>query len=197
MRVNLRVLVLGLSIAGLLLIAQGTWIPVKAHIAQILLEHAWQTGKITGRTQKPWPWADSWPVAHLTIPSIGLEAIILKEAGGEGLAFGPVHLSRSATLGEVGTSVIAAHRDTHFRKLANLEKGAILNLEIENGQRLAYQVTTMRIARWDRSGLIRDSLKDQLVLSSCWPFDALKEGPLRFIAIATPVAQTSAMITGK
>ena len=107
---------------------------------------------------------------------------MLEEAGGEALAFGPVHLAQSSPLGQQGTSVIAAHRDTHFKALAHLEKGALVTLEPISAPPVTYRIETMRIAPWDQSGLMKEADGAQLALTSCWPFDALQSSPLRFIA---------------
>ena len=183
-----------LGLLGLGFLILGSWIPLKANLAQILLERAWHQSKLDGQPHKAWPWADSWPVAKLRIPALDFEAIILKEAGGEGLAFGPVLLDQSAPLGQRGTSVIAAHRDTHFKALADLRIGMQVTLETLTDQPLSYTIDNSRIARWDQSGLVSNTLGSTLVLSSCWPFDAMTSGPLRFIAEATPSDKTAQMI---
>ena len=182
---------------GLLLLVWGAWIPLKAQLAQHLLEDAFDKSQKTNSTHKAWTWADTWPVARLTIPSLSLDAIILKEAGGEGLAFGPVHLDQSAPLGHEGTSIISAHRDTHFKALAKLETGDIIHLETTDGHQLAYHVDTIRIAPWNQSGLSKHSLSRRLVLTSCWPFDAITPGPMRFIAEASLVVDAPIDLTQK
>nr|WP_321456210.1 class GN sortase [uncultured Cohaesibacter sp.] len=183
-----------LGLLGLGFLVWGSWIPLKAQLAQVLLERAWQQSRLDGLPHRAWPWADSWPVAKLKIPALSFEAIILKEAGGEGLAFGPVLLDQSAPLGTRGTTVIAAHRDTHFKALANLRMGMQLVLEPMDGPALTYMVDKNRIARWDQSGLVKNTLASSLVLASCWPFDAMTSGPMRFIAEASPSRATAKLI---
>ena len=46
-------------------VAGGVWIHAKAVLAQILLERAWQQTRDGGERVRPWPWADTWPVARL------------------------------------------------------------------------------------------------------------------------------------
>ena len=74
----------------------------------------------TGRAVKPWPWADTWPQARITVKRIGASAIALAGSSGQALAFGPGHVERTADAGERGVAVYAAHRDTHFRFLRML-----------------------------------------------------------------------------
>ena len=73
-RVTTRVitlLVVTLVLLGLWQIGSGAWIYVKAQLAQVLLQRAW-AGTLAGqRDVKPWPWADTWPVARLVVPENG------------------------------------------------------------------------------------------------------------------------------
>jgi len=108
---------------GLALCAQGLWIPAKAAIAQVLLERAFDRSLATGRPVKPWPWADTWPVARITFPRLGRAVIVLDGASGQALAFGPGHVAGTPDAGERGTAVYAAHRDTHFALLGQLRAG--------------------------------------------------------------------------
>lgn len=116
---------LALVAAGALIFAQGVWIEAKAEIAQVMLARAW-TRAIDGESAStPWPWADTWPVARLSVPELDRHAIVLAEAGGEAPAFGPSLLAISARPGEPGTSGIAAYRDTHFTFLRHVEPGPL------------------------------------------------------------------------
>lgn len=180
--------------AGLLLCLIGFWIPIKAQLAQILLKQAWEKSLQTGKPHKAWYWADTWPVARLTIPSLKLDAIILKEAGGEALAFGPVHLAQSAPFGKNGKAIIAGHRDTSFKALAKLAPDTLIHLQTLKGEKHSYKLSNRRIARWDKSGLSADFHAEQLILTSCWPFDSMQPGPLRFIAEASRLTAQQAKI---
>lgn len=183
-----------IGMAGIALILWASWIPAKAKLAQFLLQRAWVESQATGQPVKAWSWADTWPVAKITIPALHFDAIILHEAGGEGLAFGPVLLNQSAALGDEGLSVISAHRDTHFKPLAKLKPGMEIRVEPIQGPALTFQVDQMRVAPWDRSGLSKDSLEPTLALTSCWPFEDITPGPLRFIAEAHLVQSPKAKI---
>ena len=63
---------------GLWQIGAGLYIPAKALVAQVMLNDAWRR-TIGGVTRaKPWPWADTWPVARLRVPKHGIDQIVLK-----------------------------------------------------------------------------------------------------------------------
>src|SRR5829696_134906 len=100
--------------AGLVLFGQGLWLQAKAVLGQILLERAFAKTLATGQDVKPWPWADTWPVARVEAPRLGKSAIVLHGSSGQALAFGPGHIEGTPQPGEPGTAVLSAHRDTHF-----------------------------------------------------------------------------------
>lgn len=175
---------LALLAAGALVFGQGVWIEAKAEIAQVLLARAW-TRAIDGESAPtPWPWADTWPVARLSVPELGAHSIVLADAGGEALAFGPSLLAVSARPGEAGTSVIAAHRDTHFAFLRHVEPGQTIALERPDGTILRYRVAGSEIVDAARSGIQPQGGPDRLALVTCWPFDAMTPGPLRYVVWA-------------
>ncbi|HWN39143.1 MAG TPA: hypothetical protein VNP02_11640, partial [Gammaproteobacteria bacterium] len=66
---RLRRLTLGALIAlAVALLAAGFWLPAKAELAQHLLNRAWQRTADGDAMARPWPWADTHPVARLTLP---------------------------------------------------------------------------------------------------------------------------------
>ena len=66
---RLRRLALGALIAlAVALLAAGLWLPAKAELAQHLLNRAWTRTTDGDAAAKPWPWADTHPVARLTLP---------------------------------------------------------------------------------------------------------------------------------
>ena len=67
----------GLIGLALLLLALGLWqlggaalIHGKAWLAQRLLDRAWAATLAGGHEVKPWPWADTWPVARLQVDTL-------------------------------------------------------------------------------------------------------------------------------
>ena len=69
---------------------------------------------------RPWPWADTWPVARLHFPLLKRHMPFLAGANGATFAFGPGHLDGTAAPGTPGHSVIAGHRDTNVTLLGSL-----------------------------------------------------------------------------
>jgi sortase A len=168
---------------GALLIINGLWIPAKAVLAQYLLEGAWQR-TLTGRPGfPPWPWADTFPVARLTVGDRGV--LVLSDSGGHGLAFGPTHVTGSAEPGAPGTIVISAHRDTHFRGLDTVKPGAEVTLQSPDGKTVRYRVTGSRVLATPQMAIPTDTAARRLVLITCWPLDGVIPGrPERFALFA-------------
>ena len=173
-----------LALLGAALFGQGAWIHVKALLAQVLLERAFAASLSTGHAVKPWPWADTWPVARIEVPRLHRSTIVLAGSSGQALAFGPGHVERTPEAGELGTAVYSAHRDTHFAFLADVRIGDAIRVTRRDGHVFAFQVTGTSVVRWDASGIDADADGRQLVLSTCWPLDAKFSGPLRYLVRA-------------
>jgi sortase A len=174
-----------LALIGLTLFGQGAYIHAKALLAQVLLERAFDRTIATGHITKPWSWADTWPVARIEVKRIGARAIVLAGSSGQALAFGPGHVELTANAGERGTAVYSAHRDTHFSFLRHVRIGDEIDITRDDGKTFRYRADQTSIVRFDASGI--DPLADgyELVLSTCWPFDALTSGPKRYLLHAT------------
>jgi sortase A len=176
------------GMAALFCLFSAAWIPAKAALAQRLLERAW-TQALAGREQpRPWPWADTFPVARLSAPRQGIDLIVLSGASGRTLAFGPGYLQGSAAPGAQGLTVIAAHRDTHFAFLRHLLPGDALRLQTPDGRSREFVVEDIRVVNSRRTGIDLDAPGAALMLVTCYPFDAVAAGgPLRFQVVARQV----------
>jgi sortase A len=175
-------------------LGHGLYIKAKAELAQLLLERAWAKTLRDGEPHKAWSWADTWPVARLEFPSLGESRIVLSNASGEALTFGPGHLAGTPlpyAESSGGTTVIAAHRDTHFSILRDLKVDDVVILTTADGIGREYKIAASRIADASHSG-IDPRAEDGVALVTCYPFDAKERGPLRYILTARPVANASA-----
>lgn len=183
-----RTLITALLLVGTGLLLSGWWIPLKAELAQWLIERAWHGGNHPGR---PWPWADTRPFARLRVPGQGKAFYVLEGDSGRSLAFGPGWSPASARPGEPGTTLISAHRDTQFAFMQRLGRGDVLQLEYQ-GRQYRYRVTGMQIIDADRTALRSEVAGHELVLSTCYPFDAVVPGgPLRYLVRAVYVGNGS------
>ena len=179
------ILPLLVAFAGLLLFGQGAYIHAKALLAQLLLERAFCATIATGHDSKPWSWADTWPVARIEIKRIGASAIVLAGSSGQALAFGPGHVEHTANAGERGVAVYSAHRDTHFRFLKDVKIGDEIDVTRRDGKVFRYRADSHSVVRFDQFGIDPLSNGYELVLSTCWPFDAVTPGPDRYLLHAS------------
>jgi sortase A len=181
-----------LALAGLVLFGQGAYIHAKALVAQILLQRAFAETVASGHLTKPWSWADTWPVARIEVKRLHASAIVLSGSSGQALAFGPGHVELTPDAGERGVAVYSAHRDTHFRFLKDVAIGDEIVVTRGDGHAFRYRADRTSVVRFDDSGI--DPFADgyHLVLSTCWPFDAVTPGPERYVLHATMIGPPNA-----
>lgn len=173
-------------------VGEGAWIHAKAALAQILIKRAWAGTQAGGEAMRPWPWADTTPVARLWVPELGIDQIVLAGASGRTLAFGPGHLDGTAAPGAPGLAVISAHRDTHFSFLRDVKAGQTIVLTDRTGKRHTYRVTDLRVVDSDKTALDATGDTPRLALTTCYPFDATAPGgPMRYVVLAEAAPDTS------
>lgn len=172
---------------GICLVSSGCYIKAKACVAQLLLENAWQRTIKSGAPVKPWPWADTWPVARLQWPQERISLIVLEGAFGSALAFGPGRMENSAMPGTTGISVICGHRDTVFAFLKDVEYGEKFFMQTPDGRRRQFVVTGISIqdARDIRLRVAAD--QPRLTLVTCYPFNGIVSSALRYLVFAKAV----------
>ncbi len=160
----LTVLVLAL---GLWQIGEGSWIYAKARLAQVLLRRAWSR-TLAGEMQvAPWPWADTWPVGRLRIPSHDVDLIVLNGAYGRTLAFGPTLAESSATPGAGGTTILTGHRDTHFAFVVRLRDSEEIVIDTPDGNSKRYRVQGSRIVDARSVSILLADDEEELILVTC------------------------------
>ena len=176
---------------GIWQLGEGSWVYAKAGLAQVLLRRAWSR-TLAGETQvKPWPWADTWPVGRLRVPSEHIDLIVLNGAYGRTLAFGPAFVESSTMPGNGGTTILTGHRDTHFAFLSHLKESDEIVIDRRGGSSTVYRVHETRIVDARRDSIFLADETEQLILVTCYPFDAVFSGsPLRYLVRAFPVPST-------
>ncbi|HTN32973.1 MAG TPA: class GN sortase [Marinobacter sp.] len=178
-----RLLLLLLTSSATLLVF-GLWIPLKAVVAQELLELAWAETQARQTDARPWPWADTWPVARIAVPELGDSMIVLDGSHGGSLAFGPGRIIGSDD--GRGPVIIAGHRDTHFQQLQYLKPGSEVQLQSRSGQWRNYEVINARVVDSRAEQIDTQRLADnELLLITCYPFSSINPGgPLRYVVEA-------------
>ncbi len=167
------------------------WIYSKAYVATFLIDDAWQislANPVSSKAiNKPWSWADTWPVAEISIPEIGLDEIVLSGDSGAILAFGPGLSNAGGTLESASIKLISGHRDTHFSRLKNITINDEIYIRTPAGKK-RYRVSDIKIV--DSRSYTIDTMDEgyDLALVTCYPFNAiLSGGHQRFVVQAEEI----------
>ena len=173
-----------IALCGLFMIGQGAIIPAKAWLAKILLERAFEQSLASHRPVKAWPWADAAPIARIRVLRLGVDEIVLAGGSGEAMAFGPSLLPGGGRLGERGTAVFAAHRDTHFAFLGQVRPGDVIEVQEISGRTTRYRAGEGRVVRYDGFGVDRGAPRPSIAMVTCWPIGGTERGPMRYVVRA-------------
>jgi sortase A len=172
------------AIFSLYVALSAAWIPVKAEVAQWLIERSWRHS-LSGRApEPPWPWADTAPAALLRVPRHGVRLHVLRGASGRNLAFGPVVTDAGP---DNADRVISGHRDTHFDFLRDLREGDLLEWTDRRGGAW-YRVEELEVIDSRTHRLVIERGIERITLVTCFPFDGpATGGPLRYVVTAYPL----------
>jgi sortase A len=143
---------------------------------QRVLSKRWQAGKASVLASA----SSSNGLARIQIPKIGLDAVIVEGTTHRALLRGPGHVLESSLPGEPGNTVIAAHRDTFFRRLAELDPGDSVYLDEGNSQ-YRYVVDGSRIVDPNDTSVLESSSGSRLTLITCYPIRYVGPAPKRLV----------------
>lgn len=164
------------------------YIHAKAWLAQALLQTSWKQTIANGKPVRPWPWADTYPVARLTAQRQRVDLLVLAGASGRSLAFGPGHIDGTPLPGDTGNAVVSGHRDTHFSFVRDLKLGDTLLTQSRTGTFARYEVIGMEVVHKTDVRVVMDAGDDRLTLVTCYPFDTpVPGGPMRYVVVAKRV----------
>lgn len=122
-------------------------------------------------------------LARLSIPRLESSWFVFPGAGKKELRLGPGHVPGTALPGTRGNAVIAAHRDTHFRVLKDIQKGDELVVETRYG-RFRYKVAGISIVKPTNTKPLRPTREPMINLITCYPFYYVGPAPMRFVVEA-------------
>ena len=122
-------------------------------------------------------------VGRLSIPKLGLSAMVLEGDDARTLRVGLGHIPGTAEPGQRGNIGIAGHRDTFFRPLRRIDKGDKVVLETAETT-YRYQVSSIEIVEPRNVAALSPHKNDELTLVTCYPFSYLGAAPQRFIVHA-------------
>jgi LPXTG-site transpeptidase (sortase) family protein len=155
-------------VGGFLCAGNYTWMFVE----QRKLLHEWKTQQAAREV-----------LTKLSIPRIGLRAVVMEGTSSHSLLLGPGHMTGSAIPGMVGNAVIAGHRDTFFRHIHRLKNGDDVYI-LRSGKQFHYVVVRRKIVQPNDLSVLRSSTNGQLTLITCYPPHAIGPAPQRLIIVA-------------
>ncbi|MEM9628581.1 MAG: sortase [Pseudomonadota bacterium] len=188
-------LALAFIAAGVGLIGYGLMTPAKAWLAARLLDHAWERLLAGDEDVRPWPWMDSEPVARLHVQKADAETageqpsfVVMRGVSGSVLAFAPGWHERTMLPGAEGTTLISAHRETHFAILKDIGRNDRLMIEDRTGSKVVYRVSEMIVTEAPVLSLRQIEDDQRLILVTCYPLDAWRpNSPERLVVVAEPI----------
>ncbi|QHZ46004.1 class D sortase [Bacillus sp. NSP9.1] len=126
-------------------------------------------------------------VGILNIPRLKAELPIVEGTSPDDLEKGVGHYKDSYYPKQNGQIVLSGHRDTVFRRTGELEIGDRLNIELPYGS-FDYRITNMKIVdKEDTSIITLQHEKEELLLTTCYPFSYIGDAPKRYIIYAKPL----------
>jgi sortase A len=129
-------------------------------------------------------------IGRVEIPRIGLSSIVLEGDGDAVLRHGAGHIPGTLLPGGKGNVGIAAHRDTLFRPLRNIQRGDLIRVTTLQGDYL-YSVKSTRIVDPTDVAVLHSDGHEVLTLVTCYPFYYVGSAPKRFIVRAERVSGTA------
>ncbi len=182
-----------LCAAGVVTAASGAAVPITAKVSQVLMEQAYARTVETGEVQHPWGSSDVAVIGKISVPRLGVSEIILDSGTKQAMRAGPTLMPNSAAIGSPGTSVIAAHRDTHFAFLKDVRVGDVIEAAGKDGEMLPYRVSSMQVVEADKFTVTKGQTSNELALSTCYPFGSIRGGKMRYVVHAALDASSIAM----
>jgi len=159
------------------------------HREQKRLEAAWEqqqkaSPEVSEASAKP---VDDGLI-RLSIPKIDLSAIVVNGTTRMDLKSGPGKITGTPLPGEVGNSVISAHRDTFFRHIYELKPGDEIDVQ-RNGQSRKFEVTGKKIVEPDDLSVLKQTDERQLTLLTCYPIYYIGPAPQRLVVFSKLVGK--------
>ena len=153
------------------------------------LKHANQQNKSsTPIAIKPWPWADTFPIAELNFQRLDKNIVVLNGGDPTTLAFSAGAVAPFNQTDTDKPFVVAGHRDSHFSFLQDIILKDVISLTDAHGRSQLYQVERIDIVDASAAQLALPADEANLVLITCYPFEGIGENAdERYVITATPL----------
>jgi sortase A len=122
-------------------------------------------------------------LGRLEIPRLEVSAIVRSGTDSRTLRLAIGHINGTAAPGESGNVGLAAHRDTFFRRLGEIQPDDEVRLVTARGT-YAYRVEGTQIVNPRETWVLNQTDTPTLTLITCYPFRYVGSAPQRFVVRA-------------
>ena len=122
-------------------------------------------------------------LGRLEIPTLGVSTIVREGEDARTLQLAIGHIAGTALPGAPGNMGLAAHRDTFFRRLREINPGDVIRLVAVEGI-YTYVVDSTQIVDPDDLWVLNPTPEPSLTLVTCYPFTYIGDAPERFVVKA-------------
>ncbi|MDA9895543.1 class D sortase [Amylibacter sp.] len=177
-----------LIILGLVGITKASLMPIKAIIGQHYLEVAWKESLKSNKLSKPWKSADFYMIGELKVPKLKVSRVILNSVSGEAMAWSIGRVTNLNHAIDKQPIILAGHRDSHMQFMSKLNIGDKIELTMSDGLMTTYIISGTEVSDKPEVALSPVTLgSESLILTTCWPFNAMKSGDQRYLIFADKV----------
>ena len=177
-----------LIILGLVGITKASLMPIKAIIGQHYLEVAWKESLKNNKLSKPWKSADFYMIGELKVPKLKVSRVILNSVSGEAMAWSIGRVANFNHALDKQPIILAGHRDSHMQFMSELNIGDKIELMMSDGVLITYIISGTEVSDKPEVALSSVTLgSESLILTTCWPFNAMKSGDQRYLIFADKV----------
>ena len=183
-----------LLIIGSLLCIHASWLPTKAWLSQELISYSWQQSMTLQNSLakpsvvaiKPWPWADTFPIAKLQFKRLEENIVVLNGGDPTTLAFSAGAVAPFNQTNNGKPFVVAGHRDSHFAFLEDVLMKDVISMTDQHGKSQLYQVEAIDIVDASSGELPILANDSSLILITCYPFESIgSDANERYVITAT------------
>lgn len=129
-------------------------------------------------------------IGKITIPRLGISAIVKEGIAEKTLRLAVGHFPSTALPGQPGNVGLAAHRDSLFRRLKDVQQNDEITFTTLEGE-YVYRVISFNVVNPTEVSVLDPSTgENTLTLVTCYPFYFVGHAPKRFIVRARQVRST-------
>ena len=122
-------------------------------------------------------------IGQVQIARLGISVMVVEGTARRGLRRAAGHIPGTAMPGQPGNVGIAAHRDTFFRPLRNIQQDDVITLTTVAGE-YRYRVVSTQVVSPSNVAVLNSDGNQILTLVTCYPFYFVGAAPSRFIVRA-------------